>query len=371
MTITSTGNSSLDNITSSYQSSESEKTKEDDALGRDSFLTMLVAQLQNQDPLNPMEGSDFSSQLAQFSQLEQLINLNDSMGDLAKAYSDNSEDDIVGYIGKQVTGIVDVMNVDEGSVSGGFYNLGQPAEIMITITDAEGKTVKTLYEGQQNSGSHIISWDGTNNSGEAVEDGSYNYTVLANTGYGYINVPSSVTGRVDGITYNNDKSYLVVQGVLLDPDSLTAVQESNLPDSGSESSLSALNYLGKTISSNSPIVLVEDGAVSGGELSFNLESAQNVTLKVYNASGEPVSTIDLASEDTAGGDNSVQWNGVSDSGYHVSDGLYFYTVDTGTGYAKTPVSQEVSGIKYINGTQYLVLNDTGRLISLSSITGIN
>ena len=371
MTITSAGNSSLDNISASYQSSEPEQVEKDDALGRDSFLTMLVAQLQNQDPLNPMEGSDFSAQLAQFSQLEQLINLNDSMGNLAAAYSESSEDDVVGYIGKQVTGNVDVMNVDEGSVSGGFYNLGQPAEIMITITDTEGKTVKTLYEGQQNSGSHLISWDGTNNSGKAVQDGSYSYTVMANTGHGYSKVPSSVTGKVEGITYNNDKPYLVVQGILLDPKSLTAVQESSHTDSGTESSLSALNYLGKTISSNSPLVLVEDGAVSGGELSFNLESAQNVTLKIFDATGTPVSTIALTPDDTSGGENTILWNGVSDSGYQVPDGLYYYTADAGTGYAKTSVSQEVSGIKYINGTQYLVLNDTGRLIALSSITGIN
>ena len=83
MTISSTGNSSLDKITGSYQSSDTEKTSKEDALGRDAFLTMLVAQLQNQDPLNPMDGTDFSAQLAQFSQLEQLINLNDSMDNLA------------------------------------------------------------------------------------------------------------------------------------------------------------------------------------------------------------------------------------------------------------------------------------------------
>jgi len=79
MTVSSTNNSALENISSSYQSNEKNKTEKEDALGRDTFLTMLVAQLQNQDPLNPMDGTDFSAQLAQFSQLEQLINLNESM----------------------------------------------------------------------------------------------------------------------------------------------------------------------------------------------------------------------------------------------------------------------------------------------------
>ena len=219
MSVTPTGNNTLDKITSSYQSNESEKAEKEDALGQDAFLKMLVAQLQNQDPLNPMDGTDFSAQLAQFSQLEQLINLNDSMESLARAYGEKSEGDVMGYIGKQVTGNVDVMNVDEGTVSGGFYNLAQPADIMITITDADGKAIKTLYEGQQNSGSHIISWDGTDKNGKAVADGTYKYTVMANTGYGFAKVPSTVTGTVEGVTYNNGKPYLVVQGVLLDPGS--------------------------------------------------------------------------------------------------------------------------------------------------------
>jgi len=370
MAIISTGNSSLDQITNSYQSNEKEKTEKEDVLGQDAFLKMLVAQLQNQDPLNPMEGSDFSAQLAQFSQLEQLISLNDTMESLSKSSGQDSEGDVLGYIGKQVTGDVDVMNVDKGIVSGGFYNLAQPADIMVTVTDADGKTVKTLFEGQQNTGSHIISWDGTDNSGKAVTDGSYKYTVLANSGYGYTQVPSSVTGKVEGIAYNDGKPYLVVQGVLLDPSSLTSVvdvEDSN----GSESVESTLSYLGRTISSNEPIVLVEGGSVSGKELTFNLDSQQGVTLKIYDVFDGLVRTINLAPDDTVGGGNTVQWDGIDDSGYKVSDGLYYYTAATTNGFAKTPLSEDVSGIKYINGSQYLVLNDTGRLVSLSSITGIN
>ena len=370
MSVTSTGNSSLDNITSSYQSTEQGKTKKGDALGQDAFLTMLVAQLQNQDPLNPMDGTDFSAQLAQFSQLEQLINLNNSMDSLAKSFTQNSGGDAVGYIGKQVTGTVDIMNVDQGAVSGGFYNLGQPSDVMITITDADGKTIKTLFEGQQDSGSHIISWDGTDSNGKAVTDGSYQYTVLANTGYGYAKVPSMVTGTVEGVAYNNSKPYLVVQGVLLDPKSLTSVVDAK-NNNGSGSVDSALSYLGKNVSSNSPIVLVEEGAVSGKKLGFHLDTPKAATLKIYDGFDTLVRTITLSPDDTARGENEVQWDGLDDSGHRVSDGMYYYTVKTDSGFAKTPVSEDVSGIKYMNGSQYLVLNDSGRLIAISSITGIN
>ncbi len=370
MAISSTGNKSLDTISTSYQSSDSEKAKKEKALGKDSFLTMLVAQLQNQDPLNPMDGTDFSAQLAQFSQLEQLINLNDSMDSLAKTFTEKSDGDAVGYIGKQVTGKVDTMNVDKGTVSGGFYNLAKPANIMVTITDADGKTVKTLLQGQQTAGSHIISWDGTDDKGKAVEDGSYKYSVMANTGYGYAEVPPSITGTVDGVTYNNGKPYLVVQGVLLDPKALTSVINQN-DNTGNTNTDSALGYIGKTIKSDSPLVLVEDGLVSGKEFTFNLDKQKAVTVKVYDSMDRVVRTITLPATSTAGGVNKVEWDGTSDSGGKVPDGLYYYTAKTDSGYSKTPVSGEVSGIKYLNNNQYLVMKDSGRLVSKSTITGIN
>lgn len=368
MTITS---SSLENISSSYQPYGQDKAQKNDALGRDAFLTMLVAQLENQDPLNPMDGTDFSAQLAQFSQLEQLITLNESMEKLAQSYADNSEGDLVGYIGKNVTGNVDAINISNGYVTGGFYNLDEPADIMVTITDSDGNTIKTLYEGQQGAGSHVISWDGTDKNGKAAADGSYQYTVLANTGSGYIELPSTITGKVEGVRYNNDTAYLVINGVLIDPSSVIKIEESYATDTGSSSSQSSiLEYLGKNISSNTPIVLVEDGAVEGSELGFHLESAQDVSVKIFSLSGETVRTIQISADNTSAGDNSVLWNGVSDSGYQVPDGLYPYMVETASGYASTPVSNEVTGIKYINGTQYLVLEDSGRLVSLASITGI-
>ncbi len=370
MAVSTTGSSSLDHITGSYQSNSQEKAQEQDTLGQDAFLTMLVAQLQNQDPLNPMDGTDFSAQLAQFSQLEQLINLNDTMENLAASFNQGAEGDATSYIGKQVTGNADVMNVENGSVSGGFYNLSQPSDVMITVTDEAGNTVKTLYEGQQSAGSHLISWDGTNNAGNAVEDGTYHYKIMANSGYGYTEVPASVTGKVEGVAYNNGKPYLVVQGILLDPGSLTAV--SDPAETGSSESVeSAMSYLGRTVTSNAPIVLVEGEQVAGSGLSFELDSPEEVTVQVYDAFDTLTRTITLSADETAAGTNSVEWDGLSDLGYKVSDGMYYYTVSTGSGYAKTPVSEEVSGIKNMNGSQYLILNDSGRLVALSTISQIN
>lgn len=369
MAVSSAGNSSLDVISASYQSSEKETQQTEDALGRDAFLTMLVAQLQNQDPLNPTDGTEFSTQLAEFSQLEQLMNLNDSIESLDQTLTQSSEDDLLGYVGMQVTGNADTMHVDEGSVSGGFYNLSQPAEVSVIITDANGATIKTLSPGQQEAGSHIISWDGTDASGTAVADGTYYYTVMANSGAGFEQISATVSGTVDGITYNNGNAYLVVQGIVLDPESLTSVTD---PGETQESDMagSAVSCLGRSVSSNAPIVLVEDGIVSGDDLTFEMESQADVSVQIYDAYDQLVRIIDIGASDTAAGSNSTAWDGLSDDGYQVGDGMYYYTVQTENGYATTPVSGEVTAVKNINNSQYLVLGESGRLLALSNITEI-
>ncbi len=368
MTVSSAGNSSLDSITSSYQSTATEKSETADALGKDDFLTMLVAQLENQDPLNPMDGTDFSAQLAQFSQLEQLMNLNTSMETLAASFSDDSEKDLMSYLGKQVSGNVDSMQVENGQVSGGFFSLSENADVIINVTDESGETVKTLFEGTKSPGAHLVEWDGTDANGDAVADGTYKYTVLANMGTGFQELPTTVTGVVEGIAYSNETPYLVVQGVLIDPDSLTSVSSVDDKDLAPES---VLSYLGHTVSSDQPIISVEDGAVSGEDLTFNLEQQEAAIIRIYDPWDNLVQTISVNEADAVAGENSINWNAVDDNGYGVSDGLYYYTVETASGTAEISISEEVSGIKYANGSQYLVLKDTGRLVAISSITAIN
>ncbi len=368
MPISSSGNASLDQLSNSYQSSDTQKSENDDALGRDAFLTMLVAQLQNQDPLNPMDGTDFSAQLAQFSQLEQLMNLNDSMETLTTSFLSDSDKDLIGYVGKQVTGEVNTMQVAEGEVSGGFFSLSEPADVVVEIVDSSGMTVKRLGQGTKNAGSHVISWDGTNEEGTAVDDGTYTFNVLANTGSGYNKISNSVTGTVDGVAYSDGKAYLVVQGLLMDPANLTSVR--NIQDENTPVD-SAMDYLGRTVTSSQPIIEISDGAVQGGELSFQLEKEEAVTVNIYDPFDNLVRTIEIDAADTTGGANTVTWDGVGNDGFGAANGLYYYTVKTESGAGKTSVTEEVSGIKKANGTQYLVLKDSGRLVSLSSITAVD
>ena len=364
MAVSSTSNTALNNLTSNYTSTTDQGQE---TLGREEFLTLLVAQLENQDPLAPQEGTDFTAQLAQYSQLEQLMNLNDSMESMAKAFQDDVDGDGVSYIGKEITGYIDSMQVSKGTVTSGFYSLSSAAEVIVEVYDADGNKVDRLLEGQKSGGGQLIAWDGTDAAGESVDDGTYTYKVYADYGDGFEEVTTTVTGTVDGITYNDGTPYLVVQGVLVALDDVTSVTEIN-SESDTES---IMDYLGKGVKTETPIVLIEDGEVFGQDLSFELDSAEPVTVNVYNAYDELVKTIEVKAEDLKEGTNTVHWNGLDENGGDMPDGLYYYTVKTDSGeFASTAASEKVSAIKNVNNTQYLVLEETGRLVALSTIKEI-
>lgn len=339
------------------------------SLGSEDFLTLLVAQLENQNPLDPADTDQFTDQLAQFSQVEQLINLNDKLDEMAANIENSDGDiDVNSFVGLTVTATATSMTIDDGSVTSGFYEVDEPAEVTVYVYDSDGTKVATLPQGEVEAGSYLISWDGTDDAGNSLDDGEYSYVVMANSGDGYKEVASYLSGTVDAVSYQNGKGYLVINGVLVDPDDVTTVTPSS--SSSSSDSTSIIEYLGTSVSSNYPIVQVEDGEVQGDALSFNLTAASDVTVTIYNADDEKVDTIEISADDTTTGENEVTWDGLTSSGYASSDGLYYCTVTADTATASTAIAGEVSAITSVDGTQYLEIGDTGRLVSVSSITSV-
>ena len=367
-TVDATGNSSLSKLASSYKSNDTETKKEEDYLGREAFLKMLVAQLKNQDPLNPMEGSDFSAQLAQFSSLEQLINVNSSVQSMADAFEKSSATDASTFIGKEVTGNANSMEVSSGSPSGGQYTLANQADVMVTISNADGHVVKTLYPGQQTPGQYNLDWDGKDTGGNVVPDGSYTYDVLANTGSGYASLPTTITGTVDGVTYQNGKAYLNIGGALLNPDGIVKVSDVK---ADAEKSMTPLDYLGKDISYSGYMVAVEGDKISGSGIKFELEGQEDVVVEILDSKGNVVKSVNLSAENTLTGKNVLNWDGTDASGKPLPDGIYSYSVKSASDKATVSQSGEVTGIKYVNGTQYLVAGTDGDLVNMSSVTGVN
>jgi flagellar basal-body rod modification protein FlgD len=205
-----------------------EKGMKKDSLGREAFLTMMVAQLKNQDPLNPMEGTDFTAQLAQFSSLEQQIYMNTNLSSILNSLNTASaNDNLFDYIGKNIVSDGNPVTLASGEVvSGGVFELKEPASITVVVYDSTGTAVRRMGSGSGRieAGIYNIEWDGKNNDGYTVQDGEYTYKVTAlNAKNQYTDVATETKGTVSGITSYYGKSYLMVDGQRVDPDSVESV----------------------------------------------------------------------------------------------------------------------------------------------------
>lgn len=204
---------------------QTQRTEEkEDPLGRDAFLTMLVAQLKHQDPLNPMEGADFSAQLAQFSTLEQMFKVNDNLESIHTDLGPTTEGNLLDYIGKEVTSTNDKITLSGGDAAGGLYTIGSSANILVNIYDSVGTQVAQLIGGQKEAGTHEIEWNGTDDFGDMQPDGSYTFEVLAvDENYSQLPVETIMTGVVTGVTYEYGTPYLLMGDKLINPAAVVKV----------------------------------------------------------------------------------------------------------------------------------------------------
>lgn len=197
-------------------------------LGRDDFLTLLVAQLRHQNPLSPMESADFTAQLAQFSSLEQLFGMNDTLADIQSSLATREDKNILDYIGKSVKINDTTIAVKNGGTDTGAYTLENRADVTIFIYNNEGQEIRRIDAGWENAGEHELNWDGRNNNGLEVSDGIYTFEIEAMDENGYAAYSkASFTGTVNGVSYENDIPYLMVGNRLVTPEEIIEVKESS------------------------------------------------------------------------------------------------------------------------------------------------
>lgn len=195
------------NTSSNTATTSSAKTS---ALGQDQFLTLLVAQLQNQDPLNPADATEFTSQLAQYSQLEQLFNLNDSMEQLATAQNNSERLSALTLIGQDVVVENSEFTLGKESVEIGYKIDGTVTDVDLLIKNSDGKTVATLSASDLSEGNHFLTWDGKNSSGTALDPGTYSIQISAKNGTtASASVSPLVRSEVTGIDLSGSEAKIV------------------------------------------------------------------------------------------------------------------------------------------------------------------
>jgi len=182
-------------------------TKTADIMGKEDFLTLLVAQLQNQDPLNPDDPTEFTAQLAQFSSLEQLYNLNESMAGLTTAQANSEKLSALSLIGKEVSYNGSSFTFEGDPVAVGYQIDGVASGVTLSLQNADGKTVKTLEaaDTELKSGNHFITWDGTDMDGKTVADGTYKIVLSATAASsgGSVAAAALISSEVTGVDLSN------------------------------------------------------------------------------------------------------------------------------------------------------------------------
>ena len=215
--------------------SPSETTSsETNEMGQDAFLKLLITQMQNQDPLNPMEGIEFTQQLAQFSSLEQLMAINSGFSSLNTTLEAQNNFQVLDMVGKDIKAVGEYLGYKDGQATGGIFNLPkQASQVMVNIYDDEGHTVRTLDLGAMQAGNHDLNWDGFDQYGHEVDEGLYTFEVLASDlGGSPIDVVSAIQGRVTGVTFGDDGTpALLLNGLMV---ALADVIEVSAPSTAGE-----------------------------------------------------------------------------------------------------------------------------------------
>jgi len=199
----------------SNSSSSSSSSSSTGAMSQSDFLKLMVAQLQAQDPTNPVDNQQFASQMAQFSTLSATQDLNTTVTSLASQLTAASQTGQVlssaSLVGRNVMVPATTTAYDGSTATKGAVNVATAGAVVINITDASGNPVRTINLGTQSEGLSQFTWDGKDDSGKAVAAGTY---TLAATDAG-TSANTFISGTVTGVGYGGSTvgTYLQVAGV--------------------------------------------------------------------------------------------------------------------------------------------------------------
>jgi flagellar basal-body rod modification protein FlgD len=169
-------------------------------LTKNDFLQLLVTQLTHQDPLNPLDQNQFLAQTAQFSQLEQLVNINESLSALVGKSGSSDVAGAAALLGKTVKAAGSTFALQGAGASLPYTLEGAAVPVQIQILDPQGTVVRTLNATPDKLGQQVAVWDGRDANGRTMSAGTYYYRVAAMDGTGA--VASVAAGALTGLEVN-------------------------------------------------------------------------------------------------------------------------------------------------------------------------
>ena len=192
----------------------------------DDFLQLLVTQLQNQDPISPMDSTEFTNQLVSFTQVEQQINTNESLDELIALMGDSALGRPLDYLGHNVEVLGGTFSYTGTPVEMSYGASDGVSNVVVRVVNAAGTTVYQA-DGDAAPGRHDITWDGTTTDGDDVPPGTYGLVVTATDADGLpVALPTSTLGRVTGVETLDGETRLLVGNVAVGEDEIIAVRSS-------------------------------------------------------------------------------------------------------------------------------------------------
>lgn len=206
-----TSTPTVNSVLQQLSESKSATTSTADQLG-DRFLTMLVTQMQNQDPLNPMDNAEITSQLAQINTVKGIDSLNTTMQKLLTSYSDALSMQSSSLVGKNVLAAGNSLPLGDNGALGGVKLDGDADKVSIVISDANGVKVAQEDLGEQEAGVINFVWDGNGADGNRLANGSYQFAVQATQGGNKVTTTALEVGTVSALVRGQNGFQLEIPG---------------------------------------------------------------------------------------------------------------------------------------------------------------
>lgn len=176
----------------------------------DTFLQLLTTQLQNQNPVDPMDTNEFTQQVVSYSSLEQQINTNTQLEDMIAIMSSFVSSNATSYVGDIVSFSGAQAQLENGKAEWAYDVSRSGVEGTIEIRDSSGSVVKTDVA-QTAAGNHTYRWDGTMDDGRTAPEGAYSISVVVRDGNdAAVSISTSITGRVDAVDVSGPSPQLIV-----------------------------------------------------------------------------------------------------------------------------------------------------------------
>jgi flagellar basal-body rod modification protein FlgD len=192
-------------------------------LGQEQFLELMTAQLQNQDPFKPMESGDFLGQIAQFSTVEGIGDLNDAFSGLSQSLVSNQALQAANLVGREVLAPTGVAALSQGgNIRGNVELPAASGEVVVNVYDQSGQVIRRLDLGSQPAGPVEFQWDGLKNDGQFAPPGSYFISAEASIDGQFEAVETLLASEVRSVTLSNSG------GLLLDLDGIGSLDFSEV-----------------------------------------------------------------------------------------------------------------------------------------------